>query len=224
MRNSPVYRYNIEDEKWDKYGPYRPVLHITMHQLHVTLQMIQNDVNEIIPKNSRLKQFITDTLSPDDKIHQHVTLHLHPFIPDENDNHEELLRRTMRYVEQCLLSDCPGNNLTQLLARHTFHKEDEIFQKLPHQNNDRPTLDDTKCHIIRQLSTLEKAKRVTSINNYQNIVTAIAEDINRVDNYRKNRQEQLTITRNSISEIEEIRLNYQKRLERYANYLKRFNE
>ncbi|EFO17612.1 hypothetical protein LOAG_10889, partial [Loa loa] len=87
-----------------------------------------------------------------------------------------------------------------------------------------PTLDDTKCHIIRQLSTLEKAKRVTSINNYQNIVTAIAEDINRVDNYRKNRQEQLTITRNSISEIEEIRLNYQKRLERYANYLKRFNE
>lgn len=43
----------------------------------------------------------------------------------------------MRYVEQCLLSGCPGNNLTQLLARHTLQKEEENFRKLLHQNNDQ---------------------------------------------------------------------------------------
>ncbi|VBB34819.1 unnamed protein product, partial [Acanthocheilonema viteae] len=90
MQNPPVYSYNTEDEEWDRYGPYKPVLHITLRQLHVILQRFQNDLNEIIPKNSRLNGFITDTLLPDDNMEQYVTLHLHPFISDEIGNHDEL--------------------------------------------------------------------------------------------------------------------------------------
>ncbi|MCP9260272.1 hypothetical protein DINM_003641 [Dirofilaria immitis] len=205
MQNPPIYNYSIQDEEWDKYGSYRPVLHIRICQLRVTLQRIQNNVNEIIPKNLWLNRFIIDTSLPDDNnMEQYVTLHLHPFIPDENDFYNELFRRTMRYVEQCLLSGCSGNNLTQLLARHTFQKEEEIFQKLSHQNDDQPTLDDTKCNIVRQLSTLEKAKRVTSINNYQHIVTAIAKDINNEENYRKNREAQLVNIRKLVIELEKL--------------------
>ncbi|CAG9529724.1 unnamed protein product [Cercopithifilaria johnstoni] len=224
VQNPPVYSYNIEDKEWDKYGPYKPVLHITMHQLRVTLQRLQNDINEVIPQNSRLNRFITDTLLPDDNMEQYVTFHLHPFIPDEIDNNDKLLRRTIRYVEQCLLCGCPGNNLIQLLARHTLQKEEEVFRKLLHHKNDQPTLDDTKCHIIRQLSTLEKAKRVTSINNYQNIVTAIAKDISREDNYRKSCQLQLMTIHKLVCHLENTRFNYRKRLERYVNYLKKFND
>ncbi|KAM3720799.1 Ras GTPase-activating-like protein [Dirofilaria immitis] len=224
MQNPPIYNYSIQDEEWDKYGSYRPVLHIRICQLRVTLQRIQNNVNEIIPKNLWLNRFIIDTSLPDDNnMEQYVTLHLHPFIPDENDFYNELFRRTMRYVEQCLLSGCSGNNLTQLLARHTFQKEEEIFQKLSHQNDDQPTLDDTKCNIVRQLSTLEKAKRVTSINNYQHIVTAIAKDINNEENYRKNREAQLVNIRKLVIELEKTRLDYRRRLERYEDYLKRIN-
>ncbi|EJW74280.1 hypothetical protein WUBG_14812, partial [Wuchereria bancrofti] len=47
MQNPPVYKYSIDDEKWDKYGPYRPILHLTMCQLHVTLREFKNDVNEV---------------------------------------------------------------------------------------------------------------------------------------------------------------------------------
>uniref|UniRef100_A0A8R1TP23 RasGAP_C domain-containing protein n=1 Tax=Onchocerca volvulus TaxID=6282 RepID=A0A8R1TP23_ONCVO len=82
-------------------------------------------------------------------------------------------------------------------------------------------MDDTKCHIIRQLSTLEKAKRVTSINNYQHIVTAIAKDINEEDNYRKNRQAQLVTIRKLVVELEKTRLDYRKRLELYTDYLQK---
>ncbi|VDN95465.1 unnamed protein product [Brugia pahangi] len=44
MQNPP---YSIDDEKWKKYESYRPILHLTMCQLHVTLQKFQNDVNEV---------------------------------------------------------------------------------------------------------------------------------------------------------------------------------
>uniref|UniRef100_A0A0R3S4G9 RasGAP_C domain-containing protein n=1 Tax=Elaeophora elaphi TaxID=1147741 RepID=A0A0R3S4G9_9BILA len=155
---------------------------------------------------------------------KYVKLQLHPFIPDEIGNQDELFRRTMRYVEQCLLCGCPGNNLTQLLARHTLQKEEVNFRKLSYHNNDQPTLDDTKRHIIRQLITLEKAKRVTAINNYQNIVTAIAKDINRENNYRKSRQFQLMTVRKLISHLEKTRLDYRKRLEQYMDYLKKFDD
>uniref|UniRef100_A0A0R3RLS0 Uncharacterized protein n=1 Tax=Elaeophora elaphi TaxID=1147741 RepID=A0A0R3RLS0_9BILA len=47
MQNSPMYSYTAEDEEWDRYGPFRPVLHITTCQLRVTLQQFQNDINEV---------------------------------------------------------------------------------------------------------------------------------------------------------------------------------
>uniref|UniRef100_A0A8R1TPA7 Uncharacterized protein n=1 Tax=Onchocerca volvulus TaxID=6282 RepID=A0A8R1TPA7_ONCVO len=47
MQNPPIYNYSNQDEEWDKYGSYKPVLHITIRQLRVTLQRFQNDVNEV---------------------------------------------------------------------------------------------------------------------------------------------------------------------------------
>ncbi|VDO46993.1 unnamed protein product [Onchocerca flexuosa] len=103
MQNPPIYSYSNEDEEWDKYGSYKPVLHITICQLCVILQRLQNDVNEfiymhVIPTNSRLNQLITVTLLPNDDIQQYVTLHLHPFISDENDNYDELFRRFQLFL------------------------------------------------------------------------------------------------------------------------------
>lgn len=52
----------------------------------------------------------------------------------------------------------------------------------------------------------------------------IFQDINKEGNYRKIRQVQLMTIRKLVLELEKTRLDYRKRLERYADYLKRFTD
>lgn len=57
-----------------------------------------------------------------------------------------------------------------------------------------------------------------------NETTYIFQDINKEGNYRKIRQVQLMTIRKLVLELEKTRLDYRKRLERYADYLKRFTD
>lgn len=60
---------------------------------------------------------------------------------------------------------------------------------------------------------------VSSMDHYQDIVTAIAQDINMQDKHRLQRREQLESLQETVNQLEAKRKEYNEQLEKYREYL-----
>jgi hypothetical protein len=139
---------------------------------------------------------------------------------------EQYFFRTKKYVVDLLLCGCPGNNITELLEHHI------ISYKLITQKNCRsckssffilnyfsPNLLSKKREVWENLKKLEELGLVSAQDHYQDVVTAIAHDINMQDKHRLQRREQLESLQETFNQLEARRKEYNEQLEKYREYL-----
>uniref|UniRef100_F1KR99 Ras GTPase-activating-like protein n=1 Tax=Ascaris suum TaxID=6253 RepID=F1KR99_ASCSU len=210
----------------DLLGKRRPILHISLPQLNVLHRYLKTNISEMLPdEKDPLRQLIEKAQSPNADQEIYVTLLLHPIpIADSSqlqNDPQELFQRTKRYIIECLLCGCRGENIRILLENPILEREEQKYKELPHSEENKMSLAAKKNQILMNLNELEANGLVQMINDYQAIVTAIAKDINREREYRKERREQLQHLRKTITQMEEKRKEYIERLNAYQEYLEK---
>uniref|UniRef100_A0A915AXX3 Calponin-homology (CH) domain-containing protein n=1 Tax=Parascaris univalens TaxID=6257 RepID=A0A915AXX3_PARUN len=210
----------------DLLGKRRPILHISLPQLNVLHRYLKANISEMLPdEKDPLRQLVEKTQPPNADQDVYVTLLLHPIsIADSSqlqNDPQELFQRTKRYIIECLLCGCRGENVLILLENPTLEREEQKYKELPHSEENKMSLTAKKNQILMNLNGLEANGLVQMINHYQAIVTAIAKDINREREYRKERREQLQHLRKTITQMEEKRKEYIDRLNAYQEYLEK---
>lgn len=82
-----------------------------------------------------------------------------------------------------------------------------------------PNLLAKKREVWENLKKLEELDLVSAQDHYQDVVTAIAHDINMQDKHRLQRREQLESLQETMNQLEARRKEYNEQLEKYREYL-----
>lgn len=82
-----------------------------------------------------------------------------------------------------------------------------------------PNLLAKKRQVWENLKKLERLDLVSAVDHYQDIVTAIAHDINMQDKHRLQRREQLESLQETLNQLDAKRKEYNEQLEKYREYL-----
>ncbi|VDM27550.1 unnamed protein product, partial [Toxocara canis] len=118
----------------DVLGKRKPILHISLPQLNVLHRYAKTNIEEMIPKEEdRLRVLIVETQPPNADQELYVTLLLHPMpiVDQSQKDPQQLFERTKRYLIECLLCGCPGENVRILLENPTLEREEQKYKELP---------------------------------------------------------------------------------------------
>lgn len=159
---------------------------------------------------------------------------------DDGSDMKALFVRTKRMVVD-LLRVQPGDNLTHILYTPATQEQEEEHQKMITERdqkdmekfhrtltikgdsmyNDRNLpLEGMKRKIMRQLRTLEQEEMVSSKNDYQDIINAIAKDIRNQHRHRQQRKNELRRLRETQEKLNQKAKFCEEQLESYQMYVK----
>ncbi|XP_060062495.1 ras GTPase-activating-like protein IQGAP1 [Ylistrum balloti] len=162
---------------------------------------------------------------------------------DDQSNVKQLLIRTKRLVVDVVACQ-PGDTLTQILESPATDEQEELHQALVKKRElrDRKAsakqggkglvrhpsmLSETmlsiqvmKTKIKKQLQNLELDGVVSRKNDFQDLVSMIAQDIRNQRRYRNNRKQELMRIRSTLKSLQEKRTFYESQIDYYNRYVK----
>ena len=151
---------------------------------------------------------------------------------DEKTDLNNLFIRTKRFIVEILHCQ-PGENLKQILRTPATLEQEAFHEQLmkKRENNDKlmnmdsqrssrtlySSLENIKKEVKQNLIELEKAKMISSANNYQTLISKIAQDIRSQRKHRQRRQKE-------ISHLQEVHKVLQKKNNLLKEQVSYYNE
>ncbi|MFH4974093.1 hypothetical protein AB6A40_000802 [Gnathostoma spinigerum] len=222
---TPIYSHNRYTDYLSPLG--KPLLYIRIKQLRKLDEALRANIDVIFTKSDdRLANLVKTASLSDFDEETTVRLELHDFPEtgniEEITDAQELLDWTKRYIVECLLCNCQGDNLPEMLNRSTTQTEENLFKtNFPAE---KKSLNERKLMIKDYLERLEVLDWAKAADDYQSVVNSIAKDIIEEQDYRSNRRRQLNKMFHDEEELQKTVDALKERIKVYQEYLQRVLE
>uniref|UniRef100_A0A8R1YB68 Calponin-homology (CH) domain-containing protein n=1 Tax=Pristionchus pacificus TaxID=54126 RepID=A0A8R1YB68_PRIPA len=134
-------------------------------------------------------------------------------------NIQEEFVNAKRFIVDLLLSGCVGSSIPELLEYRPTPAVESTHDRLFNEQPKFENVSAKQTEIAKLLDSLESVRRVDSDNNYQDIVTDIANDIRLATARRKERTAQRKSLEESEGRLRRQRDELSERLNQYEVYL-----
>lgn len=193
----------------------KPTIAITSNEIYQVHSMLVENVDDLVSGRKDPLAVVLQELGPAPPIgstldrdrSKTVALTLtnrHVVLSAEAREMSRVWAETKQLVAEVLATN-RAKNLVDLLEKPTTENDEARFRQWQAGRNgtSRDSLKAIKKKALDNISVLEAAKKCKRANNYQEIVTAIAQDINMKTKRRTQRQQELVRIRQTLISLQE---------------------
>ncbi|PAV89299.1 hypothetical protein WR25_05717 [Diploscapter pachys] len=210
-----------EMDEFTFYNPSnKPKLCLMQKHVAAVLKYLKNNAKVISKEGgSRIRNLLDSCKAPDCEGDRTIVLRLHPTAESPTTTQSnEAFARAKKFVVDLLLSECKGTTVPELLATKATDNSEKLHDEKYNQEK-MPNIAAKQAATEKALQELESSGKVTKSDNYQAVVTDIANDIRLVTRRRRERLEQKRRLAETQRKLCNERDELKKRLTLYEEYL-----